>query len=359
MKISTSFRLPAELLSKLKDISKINNTSINDIVCTVLFNSFENENYFRNNFHDLMKDPVTSYLSIFKKLQNKTSDLNKFVLDISELKFLILKIFDAYRHSSNTIVTQRYFDILLDFSFELFQFSSRKGIPFDEQYVYKYLDLKRDRLINIDDLKNSFSKNCNGAYAEMLMRPIASDAFDFGSYSLKFLDSVFTRERLKQLLPVVVMGLGTELDDNLRDKIQQETLSTLSSQNISLNKIGGINFRIDCIGNDMIYQNRPSMYFLISSDNIMLPLNANEFLSLLRICNSYINSNLICHQIRSNNLSLLFDMDNKYYALNINEIRIIFNETDFDKFVTMIAKLESNPLIKNQINYFRQVYGDI
>lgn len=68
MKLPTSFRLPADLLNKLKIMSENSNKSVSDIVCNALINNFENENYFRTDFRIQCLGNIKNYqitLSIY------------------------------------------------------------------------------------------------------------------------------------------------------------------------------------------------------------------------------------------------------------------------------------------------------
>lgn len=40
-------------------------------------------------------------------------------------------------------------------------------------------------------------------------------------------------------------------------------------------------------------------------------------------------------------------------------MRIFFEEMDFNKLIRMMVELDSNSLVKDNISFFKQIYGDI
>lgn len=357
MKLPTSFRLPGDILNKLKSRAEQSNQSASEIVCAALLKSFESEGFEINNVYELLKEPVTSYINIYKKLKTNKTPTSYPPLGSSEIKFMIYQISSAYRFHYASCVSPIYLNILLDISYELICYSKNNNIQFDEYYVYNCLDIKNDSINNLDQLKANFLKESSSGYAEMLLRPLESDAFNLNNYSLSVLGEIFNKERLTELLPIVLMGIKKEIDYETRNEIQSQIQGIAKSVNFNIGTFANKEFSIQCHGNDAFYKNIPGIFFIIEANDITIPMQFNHFLSLLRLCKIYNNPKSISSSIESIDVSLM--SGNTWNILNVDGVRIYFKEDEYKKIINAIIQSEHSNLIKDQIHYFKCIYGDI
>lgn len=360
MKLPTSFRLPETLLNKLKARSENSKKSISDIVCEALNASFESETSNIKNYNELLLNPINSCIIIYKKLYSYQAFKEVYDIGIPEIKFIINQISNAYRQNAD-IITADYLCLLMDMTFEFMEYSISNKISFDEHYVYRCLDIMpTEQKDSLKNLKNEICKNNNGGYGEYLLRPLSSEAFELEKYPQILLKNIFSMTRLRQLFPLVIKGI------NLDMKTSQELIKkigvSLASQREGF-KIGELAFNIECHGNNHLSHGDqiPSIYLIVCHEHFILPLGIRKLLSILRLIKWFLGKDMSSTHAKSEDVTFFLPVNSNdsSYQIQIDAFRLLFSKEEFYQFINQMNELVHKTPLKETIDQFKVMYGDI
>lgn len=355
MKIPSSFRFPEWLMDKLKARAESKNRSLTEHVQTVLEASIENENFEKKQYYEFIADPEKSISNIYEKLFRET-DTKASCLSLSEIKFMIHYCHEAYLYYSG-IVSNNYINVIVDITLELIKVSLKDNIQFDKYYVYRCLDLSDENFNkDINELRNVINNGVYSSYAEYLSRPLESNAFELHTYQNKIIDSIFTKERLKKIFPLVVRGIIGRDESKWKINI---TSQNIPSQKVSFS-VSDFSFSIDCHGNDIKRNESASVYFLIEGNHFIQPCTFKKMLAVIRLINFDNMGREFLFNDDSDKVSIYspqFKSDNA--IIDLDSFRIFLSFDEYNDFKVKFLESIQDEKIAMIINAMKNIQGDI
>ncbi|GAA3592275.1 transcriptional regulator [Gibbsiella greigii] len=355
MKVPSSFRFPERLMNSLRARAESKNKSLTEHVQSVLEASLDNEDFEKKHYYELMENPESGlsniYIKLFSTIQTQATRLS-----FSEIKFMLHYCHAAYLSHSHA-VNNDYVKIIIDITTELVRASISNNIPYDEHYVFRCLDLSNNDLdASIKNIKEATNKCIDGAYAEYLMRPLQSGAFNLTQYPKETIDLIFTKERLQKLFPVITRGVSTR---NNKSRVIKELSQTLPSHRINFS-VSELTFSIVCHGNDFHHNESASVFFLIEGEHFIKPYSVEKVLALLRLITrdeldgfrSSGNESDMVTVWPPNTLS-------EQGIIDIDSFRLLYKTDLYSEFKKKFIKTVSDEKTSNIISSMKIMYGDI
>ncbi|MBV4413535.1 hypothetical protein J0B02_11985 [Enterobacteriaceae bacterium YMB-R22] len=356
MKSPISFRFSDNLMDKLKARATTKKTTIADLVRETLESSIDNEDIETKHYHDLITSPVESLVKIHRKLHSNLKS-DSYTLNLPEIKFIIHYCYLAYQNNSG-IISNEYLIILVLFTTRLIGLSLETNTEFDKHYVYRCLDVNEGSLDNdLVTLHHELEKKCNSFSSEYILRPLYSDAFNLENYNQDDLKPIFSKERLKILLPLVVKGIIYHIGKG--NYIIKE-MATIQSSHRECFSVANLDFSIECIGNDHYSDELPYLYFIISGANFTQPIDCKKFIALLRIIKAKETDSLDMYKNESDGVKIYFaSRHNDKVHIELGSFRLIFSQSEYQAFVKKLEKSLNTPQLQEQVEAFKLMYGDI
>ncbi|HIE9447001.1 TPA: hypothetical protein ACXRZU_000619 [Klebsiella pneumoniae] len=350
MKVPSSFRFPDILMRKLKARAETKNTSLTEHVQKVLEASLEFEDFEEKHRHKLMENPIGGLKGLYEKIFSDING-NEVNLSLSEIIFILHYCYKAYNNNSG-VVSLSYASIIATIISDLIKHSELMDIPYDKVYTCRCLNLSDERLENsLKEMLDSIKLNLDASYMEYISRPLENGAFNFILYNNQFLRTVFSKERLRALFPLMTKGVRSEQNECLSLNMHscRETLS-----------VSGMSFSIVVHGNELSMREHPEIYLVIEGGNFVTPLPAEKLLSILRV---------IEHELHSDSsFKVTFSELVKIYKshsgtnkniIDIDSFHILFSDEEYSDFVEKLTGLLLKKDISSAIITTRIMLGDI
>lgn len=283
-----TLRFPKKLIERLKNRAASENTSVNALaerlMETSLQESAAGEEYLR-----LVTDPDESLRSLYRQLiQGQTFGAP--ALSRATLRFLLELAHQGYSRGQGQFINLSRLRVLLEITFELLAWQVENSQPVDSHYLKGTFGLAgEDWRAESARFMAQLPVGISQDYAEQLLRPLASRAFDLNVIPDTVLSTVFTRMRLKILFPLCIYARNWEFDtcrrfiDQVRPVIPavRETLVA-----------GPVKMEIQVTGQEPGsrpggWYDIPRLFLVLQGQNFVMPFGHEQFSELLRTLTVY------------------------------------------------------------------------
>lgn len=352
-----SLRLSDAVSAFISSHSKKNNKPASEIVRDAVEFTYRNDIKAREQFMQLMKDPMLTIANISSKVHaNKNIAPNqiKNLFSHSEIYFFCHYIHSSYMHTrSNELLNFHYMDIILDITFELLTILHEQK-PSDHislRYHLNIFDLldTPDWKKSVNDIKIKFHESPTSAYAEYITRPIEVLSDNFHLIDELSLNKIFTNDRIENLLPLLTYGL----------RISSNEKKYLPSH-----------------GNELLYNSFPKPVTLIDDDFTMTLYSNNKLYLLVTTSNSHyvfgidavfdfltfaerFNKNT-AQSIQGRSVSFLLGRDTvDIYDNEACSYRFFCHISKLEELCSKLKKLSADPRWEFVFSHYKHEQGDI
>ena len=345
MRKPTSFRFNESLINRLRLRAETKKKSLSEYAEEILNSSLNYDDFELNHYHRMIENPEKHASKIYEKL--KDSDNNR--ISLSELMFIFHYCREAYINHSG-FISGCYINIFARMSAELIKYSLENHIDFDKHYVYRCFDLNdRNLESKIIEIDNNSKKIHTSSYAEYILRPLESGAFDLSKYPNEVINDIFSKEKIREVFPLIIYGLK-------KSKASQpkEINFELNNEKITFEHLEH-QFSILCLGNEYERTKQPQLFLSITTKNSNITFSCETLLKLIRELSIsehetlYTPSCSVIHPTK----------DNKIGIINIDNFRLEYYDNDFYAFKVKIKEAIDNEEIAPIIQKMRVMYGDI
>nr|WP_257102118.1 hypothetical protein [Klebsiella quasipneumoniae] len=197
-----TLRFPKKLIEDLKSRASAEDTSVNalteKLLDDVLRTTSPDDAYFA-----LQADPGGTQASLYRKVV-RGETFGRQSLKTAELRWLFTRAHAACQTGS-AFMSWPVMEALLDITFGALVYAAENGIAVDTHYINRAFDLPgQNYREETKRFMAAMPHNVDTAWAEFLLRPLASGALNLTAFPDEELSRICTPARLKCIFPLVI-----------------------------------------------------------------------------------------------------------------------------------------------------------
>lgn len=205
-----TLRFPKKLIEGLKSRASAEDTSVNALTEKLLNGALRttspDDTYFA-----LQADPCGTRESLYRKVI-RGETFGRQSLKTAELRWLFTQVHAACQTGS-AFMSWPVMEALLNITFGALVYAAENGIAVDTHYINRAFDLTgKNYREETERFMATMPHNVDSAWAEFLLRPLASGALNLTAFPDEALSRICTPARLKLIFPLVIRAQN--LDQN-------------------------------------------------------------------------------------------------------------------------------------------------
>ncbi|MDX6917784.1 transcriptional regulator [Pectobacterium carotovorum] len=357
-----TLRFPKNLIERLKNRATTENTSVNALaerlMETSLQGSAAGEEYLR-----LATDPDEALRQLYRQLilgqHFGVSSPSR-----ATLQFLLELAHQGYSRGQGQLINISRLQVLLEITFALLDWQVENQQEVDAPYLKGTFGLRGD----------DWQEECRGFlqqltpgitqdYAEQLLRPLASGAFDLNTFPDEVLATVFTRRRLQTLFPLCIYARDWDFDT--RRRFMDQVRPVIPAERKTFDA-GTIQFDIRISGQEPgirsggWYEN-PRLYLLLTGQDFIMPFGWESFSELLRILTVYHSHPNILHHGYQGQRAMFSPREtaDNQVVIGLDTLRVYLTEARFAELVPEFVTCFSNGELTASLESLQCLYGDL
>lgn len=209
----------------------------------------------------------------------------------AELRFICQFVRKAWVSAHGGMVSSDMLTTLMDITGELLIWQAENGMDIDTYYIKGTLGLKsEDWPTEINSLRSALPPRISPAYAEMLVRPLASGCFPLADFPDDVLAGIFSQSRLRRIFPLVMRAGGWSFET--RKAFIMEIRPRIAAQRVCFSA-GNLSFEVHVKGSDErlsssdVWYEPPRLYLVVEGENFNQPFGWQLFADLVRVLMHY------------------------------------------------------------------------
>ncbi|MEI3779844.1 transcriptional regulator [Pectobacterium brasiliense] len=283
-----TLRFPKTLIERLKNRAATEKSSVNALaermMETGLQGSAVSEEYLR-----LATDPDETLRQLYRKLILGQT-LGAPQLSRDTLQFMTDLAHQGYARGQSQLVNLSRLRVLLDITGELLAWQMANHQPVDSHYLKSTFGLAGDDLpAEYAQFLTQLSPAISQDYAEHLLRPLASRAFDLHEIPDEVLATLFTRPRLKAIFPLCMYARHWDFDTRRRFMDQVRPILPAINETIDAGTVK-LDLRIRGQEPDTRpggWYETPRLFLVVQGKDFLMPFGHEQFSELLRTLTVY------------------------------------------------------------------------
>lgn len=357
-----TLRFPKKLIERLKNRATSENTSVNALaerlMETSLQGSAAGEEYLR-----LATDPDEALRQLYRQLilgQNFGAP----TLSRDTLQFLLELAHQGYSRGQGQLVSMSRLKELLEITFALLAWQVENHQEVDAPYLKGTFGLRgEDWQAECREFLKQLTPGITQDYAEHLLRPLASQAFDLDTFPDEVLATIFTRRRLQAIFPLCIYARNWDFDTRRRFIDQLRPMIPAVRETFDA---GTVKFDIRISGQEPGipsggWYETPRLYLLLNGQDFIMPFGWESFSELLRILTVYHAHPQALHQGYQGQRAMFSPRetaDNKG-IIGLDTLRVYLPEEEFATLVTALVTRCEHGELTSTLESLRCLYGDL
>ncbi|WP_263064746.1 transcriptional regulator [Dickeya dadantii] len=357
-----TLRFPKKLIERLKNRAATENTSVNALAERLMETSLQGSaaggEYLR-----LVTDPDESLRQLYRQLilgQN----FGAAAPSRDTLQFLLELAHQGYSRGQGQLVSVPRLRILLDITFELLAWQVENSQPVDGHYLKGTFGLAgKDWQAEFKDFLAQLTPAVTQDYAEHLLRPLVSRAFDLHTFSDEVLATIFTSLRLKAIFPLCMYARDWGFDDRRRFMDQVRPVIQATKETFDA---GTIKFDIHISGQESGtrpggWYETPRLFLVLNGQDFVMPSGLDQFYELLRILSIHHHHPEVISQgyhgryaMFSPNATAIQEV-----IVGLDALRVYLPKEGFAVLVTQLVKRCEHGELAVTLESLRCIYGDL
>jgi len=350
------------VIERLKNRAATENTSVNALAERLMENSLQgsaaSEEYLR-----LVTDPDEALRQLYRQLilgqTFGAADLSR-----DTLQFMVELAHQAYRRGQGQLVSMTRLRVLLDITSELLAWQVENGLPVDAPHLKGIFGMSgEDWRAESERFLTMLTPAITQDYAEHLLRPLASRAFNLYALPDEAIAAIFTRNRLKAVFPLCMYARDWSFNDLRRFTDQVRPMIHAARETL---EAGTLRFEIRISGQEPDsrpgeWYETPRLYLLVSGQEFVMPFGWIQFSELLRTLSVYHHHPAVLTQ-GFDGSSVLFATRvtaSQDVMLGLDALRVYLPEAGFDTLVSQLTAAAETGTLSETLNGLRCLYGDL
>jgi len=357
-----TLRFPKKLIERLKNRAATENTSVNALAERLMESSLQDsaagEEYLR-----LVTDPDEAVRQLYRQLILGQT-FGAAAPSRDTLQFMVELAHQAYRRGQGQLVSMSRLRVLLDMTFELLAWQVENGQPVDAPYLKGIFGMTgEDWRAESERFMAGLTPAVTQDYAEHLLRPLASRAFDLYALPDEAIATIFTRSRLKAVFPLCMYARDWSFSDLRRFTDQVRPVVPAARETL---QAGTLRFEIRISGQEPDsrpgeWYEMPRLYLLVSGQEFVMPFGWAQFSELLRTLSVYHHDPAVLTQgfdgscvVFATRVTASQDV-----MLGLDALRVYLPEAGFAELARSLVTRCEHGQTSQALEGLRCLYGDL
>lgn len=358
-----TLRFPKKLIESLKNRAVTEKTSVNALAERFLDVSLKTSAP-DDDWLQLTTRPDEAVQQLYRKVILGET-FGRQALRRAELRFITDLAHQAYRDAgANEFIRWPVLETLLNISFELLVWQAEQGLPVDGHYIKRTFEFATENWQEeAAQFMQGVSHAVEPAYAEFLLRPLASGCFALEEFPDDVLARIFTPPRLQQVFPLLMRTRQWSFEQ--RKTFIREVRPSVRKMSETLTA-GDLRFdiRIEGQRGDLpaaVGDETPRLYLVLTGSNFVMPFGWAQFAELYRLLTVYRNTpEAVRHFSEGTHITLgLPGAAHQDTILGFDALRVFVPAEAFGELVRELTERMETGALNNAVEALRTLYGDL